>query len=83
MVEDYQVERGQQGEARTSYRCFELKKLRDGARLSTLQSTAPYLKEHASIYLQSTSLYTTEHVSVYHGALLCNIRSNAPYKQEQ
>ena len=59
-----------------SYRCFELKKLRDGARLSTLQSTAPDHTEHASIYLRSTSLYTTEHCSVTYGVMLHTNKSN-------
>lgn len=49
---------------------LNLKKLRDGARLSTLQSTAPDHTEHASIYLQSTSLYT-------YRARLCIPRSTA------
>ena len=57
---------------------FELKKLRDGARLSTLQSIAPYLKEHASIYLQSTSLYTTEHCSRWYIDMLRAVKNNAP-----
>ena len=55
---------------------FELKKLRDGARLSTLQSTAPDHTEHASIYLQSTSLYTTEHCSEPYGVMLHTNKSN-------
>ena len=76
MAEDYLVQKGQQGETSPSYRCFELKKLRDEARLSTLQSTAPDPTEHASIYLQSMSLYTTEHCSVHYGAMLYTNKSN-------
>ena len=55
---------------------FELKKLRDGARLSTLQSIAPDHTEHASIYLRSTFLYPKEHCSVTYGVMLHTNKSN-------
>ena len=55
----------------------ELKKLVEWL-VSTLQSIAPYLKEHASIYLQSTSLYTTEHCSRWYRDMLRAVKNNAP-----
>ena len=41
-----------------------------GARLQNIQSTAPYLTEHASIYLRSTAPEGAEQYSRWCGALL-------------